>query len=251
MGYGGRGGIFFNSKAVCRKVDMKVETVNSRFFCYTSVIVETQELFPKIHLTQKRVYAYLSLLMGTWNMQDHWDSDLFWFGDSRMCVGFVLLCVVTPRNQTCHLFNCTQELHLLRHIFWAHQKSGNFGFQKVVRFSWNPSSQLSHPMNWDGKETPKRPVRHPLNTLLTLASNSRAIELIHSSTQQSRKKRIFEEKIRMDRRWKRLVRGGSAKPRRASPLTCDKRREFPWFPEWMKINFSNPYIFGIPNISCQ
>ena len=27
----------------------------------------------------------MPLFMSSWNMQVHWDSDLFWFGDGRIC----------------------------------------------------------------------------------------------------------------------------------------------------------------------
>ena len=38
--------------------------------------------------------------MGSWNMQKHWDSDLFWCGDGRICAGFPPLCVLYKSTQT-------------------------------------------------------------------------------------------------------------------------------------------------------
>jgi len=37
------------------------------------------------------------------------------------------------------------ELHFLRRICWAHEKSGNFVRSKITRFSWNPLIPLLHP----------------------------------------------------------------------------------------------------------
>ena len=44
--------------------------------------------FFKIYFTHKPINACLPLFMGSWNMHEHWDSDLFWFGDGRICGGF-------------------------------------------------------------------------------------------------------------------------------------------------------------------
>jgi len=68
-----------------------METAILRFFCGTGGISATQELFPIAHFTRKPTYAYLTLFMGSWNMQEHWDSDPFCFGDGRICGGFLLL----------------------------------------------------------------------------------------------------------------------------------------------------------------
>jgi len=68
-----------------------METVILQFFCYTGVILETQELFPKAYFTHKSTYSYLPLFMSSWtrNMQEHWDLDLFCFGDGRIFGGFL------------------------------------------------------------------------------------------------------------------------------------------------------------------
>jgi len=67
----------FQSTAVSCKVDSNTETVILRFSSRTGGILETQELFPKAYFTHKPMYAYLPLFMGSWNMQEHWDLDLF------------------------------------------------------------------------------------------------------------------------------------------------------------------------------
>ena len=43
---------------------------------------EKRRNFLKAYFTHKIIYAYLLLFMGTWNMQEYWDSDIFWLGDS-------------------------------------------------------------------------------------------------------------------------------------------------------------------------
>jgi len=66
-------------------VDRNTETVILRVFDRTGMILETQELFANAYFTHKLTYAYLLLFMGSWNMQEHWDSDQFCFGDGRIC----------------------------------------------------------------------------------------------------------------------------------------------------------------------
>jgi len=46
--------------------------------------------------------------MGTWNIQDNLDSDLFWAGDGRFIGGFPPFCVFETRIQTCHYLDCTE-----------------------------------------------------------------------------------------------------------------------------------------------
>jgi len=125
-------------------VDRITETFILRFFDRMCVILETQELFPKAYLTHQPMYAYLPLFISSWNIQEHWDSDLFCLGCGRICGGFPPLCVLYKSARTCHFFYCTPELHFLRRIFWAHQKSGNLLRSKVTRFSWNPLIPLLH-----------------------------------------------------------------------------------------------------------
>jgi len=86
--------------------------------------------------------------MGSWNMQEHWDSDLFWSGDGRICRVFPPLCVLYKSTHICHFFYCTQELHFLRRIFWAHSKSSNFEHLKVTRFSRKIPIPLLHPTTY-------------------------------------------------------------------------------------------------------
>jgi hypothetical protein len=45
--------------------------------------LETQELFTRTYLTHKTTYAYLSLFLDCWNIQENLNSDLFWAGDGR------------------------------------------------------------------------------------------------------------------------------------------------------------------------
>jgi len=49
------------------------------------VILETPELFIKAYFTHKPMYEYLPLFISSWIMPEHWDSDLFCFGDARIC----------------------------------------------------------------------------------------------------------------------------------------------------------------------
>ena len=53
-------------------------------------------------------YAYLSLLMGCWNVQANLDSDLNWARDAHgpFCGGFPPFCILAPQDQTCQLFQC-------------------------------------------------------------------------------------------------------------------------------------------------
>ena len=66
--------------------------------------------FPKTCFTpsHKPTNAHLPLFIGSWNMQEHLDSDQFWFGDGRICRVFPPLCVLYKSTQTCHLFYCTR-----------------------------------------------------------------------------------------------------------------------------------------------
>jgi len=113
--------------------------------------LEKQKLFSRICFAHKTTYAYLSLFVNRWNIQENLDLDLFWTVDGRFCEGFPPFDMLAPRNQTCHFFYCTEEVHFLRRIFWDHYKSGNFGSWKVTRFSWNrpipllPPIPLLHP----------------------------------------------------------------------------------------------------------
>ena len=43
------------------------------------------------YFTNKTSYAYLPLFMGSWNVQEHLDSNLFWAGDGRFCG--VVMCI--------------------------------------------------------------------------------------------------------------------------------------------------------------
>ena len=70
----------FKSKPVTCKVDENTETVILFFFGCTGGILETQELFPKAYFTHQSIYAYLPLFMGSWNLQEYCDSDIFWPG---------------------------------------------------------------------------------------------------------------------------------------------------------------------------
>ena len=71
----------FQNKAVNCKVGRNTETVIVQFFCGSGVILETKELVPMACITHKPIYVYLPLFTSSWNMQEHWDLDLFCFGD--------------------------------------------------------------------------------------------------------------------------------------------------------------------------
>jgi len=108
---------FFKSKAVSLKVHRNTETVILGFSCFPCGILERQELFHRNNFAQKTTYAYLSLSMGCWNVQENLESDLFWADDGRFCGDSPPFCILAPRIQTCQLFYCTKELHFLRRIF--------------------------------------------------------------------------------------------------------------------------------------
>jgi len=44
-------------------------------------------------------------------MQQYSESNVFWAGDGRFCGDFPPFCVFEIRNQTCHHFDGTFELH--------------------------------------------------------------------------------------------------------------------------------------------
>jgi len=48
-------------------------------------ILETQELFHRTYLSDQSTYAYLSLFMVYWNIQENLDSDIK-FGPVCVCV---------------------------------------------------------------------------------------------------------------------------------------------------------------------
>jgi len=54
--------------------------------------------------------------MGSWNMQEHWDSDLFCFGDGQICGGFPPLLRFVSKRTDLPLF----LLHLRTAFFEAH-----------------------------------------------------------------------------------------------------------------------------------
>ena len=93
----------FKSKAVSW---IEIRKRYSRL-CNPGGITETQKLFPEAYFTHNPMYAYLPLFIGSWNMQEHWDSVLFWFGDGRICAVFPPLCVGYKSTWTCHFSNCT------------------------------------------------------------------------------------------------------------------------------------------------
>ena len=112
---------FFKSKAVSCKVGKNKETIILRvfgFFCLTAGISETQELSPKTCFIHKPIYACLSLFMGSWNMQEHWDSDLFCFGVGRICGSFPPLFQFVQNHCDPDFPLCL--LHLRTTIFEAH-----------------------------------------------------------------------------------------------------------------------------------
>jgi len=76
---------FSKSETVSCNLDRNTETVILRFFDRTGVILETPELFIKAYFTHEPMYTYLPLSISVWNMQEHWDSGLFCFGDCRVC----------------------------------------------------------------------------------------------------------------------------------------------------------------------
>ena len=106
------------SQALSCKVDRNTETVILRFFCTTGVTLETQEFFPKAYFTHIPTYSYLPLFMGSSNMQEHWDLDLFCLSGGRICGFFPPLlrfgaeCLDLPPF-VLHLRTAFFEAHLL------------------------------------------------------------------------------------------------------------------------------------------
>ena len=56
------------------QVGRNMQTVLLRFFCGMGGILETQELFSKAYFTHKPIYAYVPLFVGSWMMQEYWDT---------------------------------------------------------------------------------------------------------------------------------------------------------------------------------
>ena len=83
------------------------------------------------------------------NINIFWRNLTQFTASSRIKSGAAKRCDPTERTgleksvsvafRKSRLSNCI----FLRHIFWAHWKSGNFGYQKVTMFSWNPPFFLS------------------------------------------------------------------------------------------------------------
>jgi len=74
------------------------------------MILETQELFPKVYFTHKPIYAYLPLFISSWNMQKHWDWTYFASVTAEYVEVFRHFCVLYKSARTCHFFYCTYEL---------------------------------------------------------------------------------------------------------------------------------------------
>ena len=81
----GGGGFFLKVKRLVQKIieTRKLIFFFSCFWLFHCGILETQELFTRTYLTHKTTYAYLSLFLDCWNIQENLDSDLFWAGDGR------------------------------------------------------------------------------------------------------------------------------------------------------------------------
>ena len=144
LGCRSRGGIFLKVKRLVRNCSGTRKRVFLGFFCFSPYIcgnLEKQKLFFRICFAHKTTYAYLSLFICCWNIQEILDSDLFWAGDGWFQGDFPPFCVLTPREQTRELFYCTQRLMLLRRIFWAYWK------QRAVSVSLPHPPRPSH-MSW-------------------------------------------------------------------------------------------------------
>jgi len=120
----------FKSKAVSCQVDKNTGTDILRFFCCPGGILETRKLF-LWHILLKTPYIHICPCSWALGIQGHWDLDLFWFGDGRICAVFQPLCDLYKSTQTRHFFYCTCELHFFRRIFWGYQKPDPFGVQRV------------------------------------------------------------------------------------------------------------------------
>ena len=129
-------------------MDRNTETVILRFFCTTGVTLETQEFFPKAYFTHIPTYSYLPLFMGSSNMQEHWDLDLFCFSGGRICGFFPPLLRFGAECPDLPPF----VLHLRTAFFEAHLLSPSKIWQlwtlKSYRFWWKPPIALLHPKSW-------------------------------------------------------------------------------------------------------
>jgi len=114
-----------------------------------SEILETQELFlrpyfthktPRMHicpcarlLEQSRKFGFRPIL-GRWR-------SILWRFSAILHFG------ATEPDLPAFILHLLEELHFLKRILWACEKSCNFGSWKVTRFSWNPTIPLLlHPV---------------------------------------------------------------------------------------------------------
>jgi len=81
------------------------------------------------------VYAYLPLFKGSWNMQEHWDLDIFWFNDGRICGVFPPLCVFSLGNRLASFLIAPKNCIFWGASFELTKKPCNFVPQRVSRFS--------------------------------------------------------------------------------------------------------------------
>jgi len=86
--------IFYQVKRSVRKCVgtwKRLFSVSLVFRLYTCGILEKQHFFPRNCFAHKIAYAYMSLFMNCWNIQENMDADLFWAGDGRFCGIFLFL----------------------------------------------------------------------------------------------------------------------------------------------------------------
>ena len=72
--------------------------------------------------------------MGSWNMQEHWNSDLFWSGDGRICAGFPPLCVLYESTQTATFLNAPKNCIFSGASFESIQNLATLGISKLKGF---------------------------------------------------------------------------------------------------------------------
>jgi hypothetical protein len=82
--------------------------------------------FSRRHIVHVPINLPMHICLCSWALgicKKHWDSDIFWLGDGRICEGFSPNCVLAPWIWTRHFFYCTYQLHFLSRIFETNEKS--------------------------------------------------------------------------------------------------------------------------------
>jgi len=115
----------------------------------------TSPLWNKAYFTHKTTYAYLPLFIGSCNMQEYLDLNIFWSGEGRFCDSFPPFCVFARHVVKLAIFliaysncclNCIHsDASRVWWRIWVNTQSSNFDSRKVEFFLRNPLITLLHP----------------------------------------------------------------------------------------------------------